>query len=130
MYNFNIIRPKFFHKQDALHSWLSEVHARSERNHLPPLKTLNSPSYASSSGYDGTAALKIRDSSDYLRMFNRFGCSSELIQYRGFELEDFTHLNWDKMKIARLDKSAKGEGFTERMKIYSSSTERIFGEFY
>lgn len=129
MYGFKIIRPKHFLKQEVLHSWLATAHARSDHQHLPPVRSIS----RASSGFDGGAAMKLNEDEQqqhYLKWFNRFGCKSDQIEYRGFELDDFTHNNWDEMKIADVEKSAQGAGFSERMKIYSSSAERIFNQFY
>lgn len=116
-------------KQESLLVWLAEAHALSDKKRVRPLSLVkNNSNMEMRSG--AAKAHKARDEHELLRMFQRFGCSPEQIKFRGFELEDFSHHDWDKMDVVRFDKSAKGGGFSDRMKVYSSSAERVVNEFY
>jgi len=127
LYGYKVIRPRFVMKQESLLAWLAEAHALSDKKRVRPLSLVKNDSNME---MRAAKADKVRDDADFLRMFQRFGCSPEQIAFRGFELEDFSHHNWDKMEIARFEKSPKGGGFSDRMKVYSSSAERVVNEFY
>lgn len=129
LYGYKVIRPRFVMKQESLLSWLAEAHALSDKKRVRPLSIVKDTSNLEMRS-GAAKAHKVRDEAELLRMFQRFGCSPEQIKFRGFELEDFSHHDWDRMEIARFDKSPKGGGFSDRMQVYSSSAERVVNEFY
>lgn len=131
LYGFKVIRPKYELKQDELLEWLAEANALSERSHTRPLSIVKN-NYSSNMEMRTAQAVapKVRDGAAYHAMFQRFGCNSKQIEYRGFECKDFSHKDFDNMELMSFGKKFKGEGFGERMKVYSKSAERIVAEFY
>lgn len=131
LYGFKIIRPKYFMKQDALLEWLAQAHAASDKIRARPLALVKSDFSTNMEMRSGAArAQKVRDASEFHSLFKRFGCSPEQINYRGFESVDFTHSDWSNMELMTFAKKQKGEGFGERMKVYSASADRVVTEFY
>lgn len=133
LYGFKIIRPQYSMKQEVLQVWLAEAHAMSDSSRKRPLsiiKNSSSVNPTSEMRSAGARAPKVRDATDFLSLFKRFGCSPEQINFRGFESVDFTHHDWDNMEVMNFGKKPKGGGFTDRMKVYSRSAERVVTEFY
>ncbi len=63
-------------------------------------------------------------------VLQRFGCSPEHIQYRLGCLNDFLHLEFDKMQIFNLTENEKGAGMGARTQVFSQKVDAIFEEFY
>lgn len=53
------------------------------------------------------------------RRLARFGCSSDQITTRGYELHDCAHLSWSEMEVYRLAAHANGEGMRKRTQVYA-----------
>lgn len=60
------------------------------------------------------------------KLIERYGCSPESIGRRGTELSDFTHTNWENMRIFK-DPQA---GLKERQAFYAEAADRVFKGFY
>jgi predicted naringenin-chalcone synthase len=63
-------------------------------------------------------------------LIQRYGCSPNHIGKRGSELIDFTHFDWDKMKIFNFNHSPQGKGMEDRMRFFDTAVDRIFEKFY
>lgn len=100
--DFQIIRPPFETSQEDTLNWLVEAHAQSEL-HDPNFKT----------------ALKEK--------LWHVGCKPDRIAKRGHILEDFLHLEWEKMKIYD---TPSGKDLSARMKIFQEHVDQIFEEYY
>lgn len=60
----------------------------------------------------------------------RFGCSTDRISTRGAYLDDFTHTDWDRMRIFRLNEFPSGGPCGERSRFYGEVCGRVFEAFY
>ncbi|NTV73348.1 MAG: naringenin-chalcone synthase [Holophaga sp.] len=60
----------------------------------------------------------------------RFGCSTDRISTRGAFLDDFTHTDWDRMRIFRLNEFPSGRPCGERSRFYGEVCGRVFEAFY
>lgn len=113
--NFKSVRPQFLIEQNNTISWLALAHARAE----------------SRKNFDGTQAKTKFDSSDLLaRLFKRYGCSSEQIAFRGTEICDFTHTDWEKMDLFHLTTGPNGPSMTQRSEKFSEIAGRIAAEVF
>lgn len=110
--DFRIQRPRFQTDHAASVRWLSSAHAKSET-------VLRGP------GFDGGAFLRSME-----RHVARFGCSPESLAARGHDLEDFLHLDWERMRLFNLDKEPRGAGMSARMEVFSEIADRALEEFY
>lgn len=64
------------------------------------------------------------------KFLGRFGCSPEKIARRGHMLEDFTHLDFARMRVFGVTKSPEGAGIGERNAFFHESARAMFQEFY
>jgi predicted naringenin-chalcone synthase len=60
----------------------------------------------------------------------RFGCSTDRIAFRNSALEDFTHTDWDRMRIFQLNKFPSGKPCGERSRFYREISGEAFETFY
>ena len=60
----------------------------------------------------------------------RYVCKPSRVASRYHALEDFTHTDWDRMKIFNLRKNPAGSGSQERMKFFSEVAWNTFRQFY
>lgn len=60
----------------------------------------------------------------------RFGCSTDRISTRGAFLDDFTHRDWDRMRIFQLNAFPSGKPCGERSRFYDEVCGRAFEAFY
>lgn len=111
--NVQVLRPQFETTQEDGFEWLAAAHAVAEK-----LKTTQS-------NFDAK-----RFSETIKKLIMRFGCGPTRIAKRGHALPDFSHQNWDEMKIFRLLESANGLGMQARMNFYSQVVDDVFSKFY
>jgi hypothetical protein len=78
--------------QGAILEWLAAAHARAEQT----LRGIQDPAEAEA------IARRLR------KLVLRFGCSTDRIHYRDAFLDDFTHTDWARMRIFRLDEHPAG----------------------
>jgi len=62
----------------------------------------------------------------------RYGCSADRVSERGYELPDFSHQNWEEMRVFRLDKNPAGLGAETRSHFYAerslSALQKLFAD--
>ncbi len=110
--NFRVVRPRFEKTQkDALH-WLAQAHAYAEKSAENP------------SGRSGMSVEMFE------KLIGRFGCSSEKIAFRGHELEDFCHTDWEKMKIFNLSEHPSGDSMEARQRCFDSLVRDKCNQLY
>lgn len=107
LFDFRTLLPRFQGSQDSVIEWLANAHLKSEERYpsgVPPHR------------------LK--------KQVLRMGASTRKIHTRYSVLEDFTHTNWDRMRIFNFTTSAAGERSAERSKLYSDAVREVFDRFY
>lgn len=112
MSGFKVVRPQFEKSQtDAIH-WLAKAHAQAEIAAGRP------------SGRDDlTPEL-------FEKLIARFGCSPDKIAFRGHELADFSHFDWEKMSIFNLGKNPAGADIEARQRMYDTLVREKCDELY
>jgi predicted naringenin-chalcone synthase len=115
--DFRALRPRHRSSQTETLQWLAAAHARAQRR----ASALQSPG--------AEEALLVET---MRRRLTRFGCSSEQIQTRGYEIDDCSHQRWSEMEVYRLDERATGEGTRVRTKVFgriaAEAVTRLFAE--
>lgn len=102
--DFQLIRPPFETTQEETLNWLVEAHVKAEGNEeFRPV---------------------IRE-----KMWH-VGCKPDRIAKRGHVLDDFLHLDWDRMKVYRLNESRSGMDLSLRAKIFAENVEKIFDQYF
>ena len=66
----------------------------------------------------------------YTRLVMRFGCSTDRISTRNAFLDDFTHLDWDRMRIFQVRQHPSGLGCGERSRFFGEISQRVFERYY
>lgn len=110
--DFHIVRPKYTADHQSSVKWLAAVHASSEAN-------------VRGEGFDEGAFRRSME-----RHITRFGCGPESLAFRGFELEDFLHQDWERMRIFNTAKHPHGAGMTERMEVFAEIADSKLEAFY
>ncbi|MFZ9521191.1 MAG: 3-oxoacyl-[acyl-carrier-protein] synthase III C-terminal domain-containing protein [Silvanigrellaceae bacterium] len=109
---FRVVRPRFEKSQEEAIRWLAEAHAHAER-------MAGNPS--------GRSDMSVEF---FEKLIGRFGCSPEKIAQRGHELDDFSHLDWDKMSVFNLNKSPGGQDMESRQRAYDKLVREKCEELY
>jgi predicted naringenin-chalcone synthase len=112
--DFKVVRPLFEGTQSHGVDWIAAIHAQAEKQVRKDEKNFEIDEFQ--------ALMK--------KMILRFGCGPERIRKRGYELEDFNHFEWDKMRVFRIDDAPHGLGMDERLKVFSEGSRRVFEELY
>ena len=110
--DFRILRPRYAADHAASVRWLSSAHAKSE-------SVLRGPEF------DAEAFRRSME-----RHITRFGCGPESLASRGHDLEDFLHLDWDRMRLFNLEADPRGAGMTARMEVFTEIADRALEVFY
>lgn len=110
--DFRIQRPRYQADHAASVRWLSSAHAKSEA-------VLRGP------GFDEAPFRRSME-----RHVSRFGCGPESLAARGHDLEDYTHLDWPRMRIFDLDRDPRGAGTSARMEVFGEIADRALEAFY
>lgn len=86
LHDFRSQPAKFHSGQEAILEWIAAAHAQAEI-------TLQKP-----------ATTEARDAiiRRFRKLVMRFGCSTDRISFRNSSLVDFTHTDWDRMRISPL----------------------------
>lgn len=66
----------------------------------------------------------------YRRRIARFACGPGKIDWRHHELEDFSHQDWERMRIFGPGVGPGGAGTELRMEVYGQAADRAFAELY
>lgn len=114
LHSFQSQRPDHHAGQGAILEWIAAAHARAET-------TLQNPATD-----EERAAIERK----YRKLVMRFGCSTDRIQSRNAFLDDFTHCDWDRMRIFRLGQFPSGAPCGERSRFYQEISHRVFERYY
>ncbi len=106
--DFKVLLPPFRGTQDQALAWLTEAH------HVAALEA------------DGAAP----DLSEIRATLDRYAAKSRDLAYRYSALEDFTHLDWDRMRIFHLRRRGGGAGMGERMRFFDEVVTDAFDRLY
>ncbi|MCM2278885.1 MAG: naringenin-chalcone synthase [Oligoflexia bacterium] len=97
------LTPRYLTPQEKTLEWLALAHHEAERK----------------AGHAGERA-------DFERLAHRFGCAPAAIAFRGHELEDFTHLDFARMRVFGASAPAQGAGASVRSELFGQSAARAF----
>lgn len=114
LHGFQSRRADHHAEQGAILEWLAAAHAQAEL-------TLQNPATEGE-----REALRNR----YRKLVLRFGCSTDRIATRNAFLDDFTHADWDRMRIFQLGRFPAGVPCGERNRFFQEINARVFEEFY
>ena len=109
--DFRPLSPRFRVSQGAALDWLAAAHERAESRNARE----NGP-------FDFGSRLRL--------LLRRFGCSPEKIGHRGSALEDFTHQDWEKMRLFSPQYSAAGAPLSERNRVFQEAAIEAFDQWY
>jgi predicted naringenin-chalcone synthase len=111
--NFRSISARFRQRQEEVLGWLVKAHAQSEAS----LK-------AAGEGDPSLTEEKIQE------RVARFCCGPESIGHRGSALSDYSHENWNQMKLFNFSRNPKGAGIGERNELFHEVVRQAFSELY
>jgi predicted naringenin-chalcone synthase len=114
LHDFQSQQPKYHSEQGAILEWIAAAHAQAEI-------TLQAPA---------TDEARETLSRKYRKLVMRFGCSTDRIGFRNSALEDFTHTDWDQMRIFQLNQYPSGRPCGERSRFYREISGLAFEQFY
>jgi predicted naringenin-chalcone synthase len=114
LHDFQIHRPRHQAEQGAILEWIAAAHARAEI-------TLRQPA---TDGEREDITRRLR------KLVMRFGCSTDRISSRGANLDDFTHTDWERMRVFQLDRFPAGKPCGERSRVYREVSGLAFERFY
>jgi predicted naringenin-chalcone synthase len=114
LHDFRSQPPKYHSDQGAILEWIAAAHAQSEITIQKPVAE------------EEREAITRR----LLKLVLRFGCSTDRIAFRNSALEDFTHTDWDRMRIFQLNEFPAGKPCGERSRFYSEISGAAFEQFY
>jgi predicted naringenin-chalcone synthase len=100
--------------QGAILEWIAAAHGQAEL-------TLQQPAT------DEAREAIIRR---FHKLVLRFGCSTDRIAFRNSALADFTHTDWDRMRIFQLNKFPSGKPCGERSLFFREISGSAFERFY
>lgn len=110
--DFVSIRPKYEKTQEATLDWLAKAHLQAEKT-------------------KGLAEQKQDEFYQQIKQkLDHVGCKPNAIGKRGHELNDYNHLNWDKMEIYSLLDFPSGKDATHRTKFYEETVDLLFEKLY
>lgn len=113
--NFRSRQPRHRATQLDTLEWLAQAHTRAEAVLVAKQgKSLDSLAFL-----------------DWMRRrLRRFGCSSEQITTRGYEIDDCSHVNWPDMEVYDLSKQPSGAGMRARSKVFGRVASSAFDELF
>lgn len=114
LHDFQSQEPSYHSDQGTILAWIATAHAQAEI-------TLQKPATE-----DAREAI-IRK---FRKLVMRFGCSTDRIRFRNSALEDFTHTDWDRMRIFQLNDFPSGKPCGERSRFYGEISGAAFEQFY
>lgn len=114
LHDFQSQQPRYHSDQGAILEWIAAAHAQAEI-------TLQKPAS------DEAREALIRK---YRKLVMRFGCSTDRISFRNSALEDFTHTDWDQMRIFPLNRYPSGRPCGDRSRFYREISGLAFDQFY
>jgi predicted naringenin-chalcone synthase len=112
--DFRSLSPAYRGDQQRAMEWLADAHARSELT--------------------ARADLPLAERQELARRARRrvlhFGSATERIRHRQSAVADFTHVEWEKMRVYPLHASAAGAGCGERGRLFSEVVDEAFLRLY
>jgi predicted naringenin-chalcone synthase len=114
LHDFQTQAPGHHAEQGAILEWIGAAHAQAEL-------TLQKPDT------EEEQEVIIRK---YRKLVLRFGCSTDRISHRNSALADFTHRDWDGMRIFKLKTHPSGLPCGERSRFYGEICGQAFDRFY
>ena len=114
LHGFERILPTHHLAQGDILDWLAAAHARAET-------TLQQPDTP-----EAREALVRK----YRKLVLRFGCSTDRIQGRYAFPDDFSHQDWDRMRIFPLEAHPSGRSCAERGRFFAETSAGLFRELY
>jgi len=114
LHDFQSQRPKHHAGQGSILEWIAAAHAQAEI-------TLRQPD---------TAEEREGITRKLHKLVLRFGCSTDRISTRNAALDDFTHTDWDRMRIFQLNRFPAGKPCGERSRFYGEVVGDAFDRFY
>ena len=112
LYNFNVQLPAHRGTHDYDIRWLATAHAKAEE--------------VITRGETQQADLMPRME----KLIRRFGCSPKHIGHRYSELDDFTHTDWQQMRIFNLEEAPAGKSIDTRNQFFAETVNRVVERFY
>ena len=114
LHSFQSQPPKHHSGQGAILEWIAAAHAQAEI-------TLQKPA---------TDEAREAITRKYRKLVMRFGCSTDRIRSRNSALDDFTHTDWDRMRIFQLNDYPSGKPCGERSRFFREVSGLAFDQFY
>ena len=114
LHDFQSQPPGFRLDQGAILEWLAAAHGEAEL-------TLQQPATA-----EARAAILRK----YRKLVLRFGCSTDRIAFRSSCLDDFSHTDWERMKLFPLHSHPSGRTCEARSRFFSEVCGAAFERFY
>ncbi len=114
LHDFQRQLPKHHSGQAAILEWIAAAHAQAEI-------TLQRPA---------TEAEREAIIRKNRKLVLRFGCSTDRISFRNSALADFTHTDWDRMRIFALNEFPAGKPCGERSRFFKEISNLAFDQFY
>lgn len=114
LHDFQSQSAKYHLNQSAILEWIAAAHAQAEI-------TLQKPNTD-----EGLEAITRK----FRKLVLRFGCSTDRIAFRNSSLSDFTHRDWDQMRIFQLNRLPSGRSCGERSQLYREISREAFERFY
>jgi predicted naringenin-chalcone synthase len=113
--NFRSMKARHRSSQSQTLEWLAQAHARAEGQ------------LAAQQGKPfehGTFLESMR------RRLTRFGCSSDQITTRGYEIDDCSHFNWPEMEVYGSDTQPSGAGMRTRTKVFARLADAALDKLF
>jgi predicted naringenin-chalcone synthase len=114
LHSFQSQPPKHHSGQGSILEWIAAAHAQAEI-------TLQKPA---------TDEAREAITRKYRKLVMRFGCSTDRIRSRNSALDDFTHTDWDRMRIFQLNDYPSGKPCGERSRFFREVSGLAFDQFY
>jgi predicted naringenin-chalcone synthase len=114
LHDFQTLPAKYHSDQGTILEWIAAAHAQAEI-------TLQQPA---------TEEAREAIIRKFRKLVLRFGCSTDRIAFRNSSLEDFTHTDWDRMRIFQLNQFPAGKPCGERSRFYHEISGEAFEQFY
>lgn len=110
--DFRILKPRHVGGHDEAVQWLASAHARAEAARV--------------GGEFDEGSFRTRME----RLVTRYGCNSESLSWRGFDMDDFVQSDWSEMRVFDVGRDPNGAGMSVRMEVYQEVAERALNAFY
>jgi len=114
LHDFQSQQAQYHADQSDILEWIAAAHAQAEI-------TLQQPA---------TEAEREAITRKYRKLVLRFGCSTDRIGSRNSALADFTHTDWERMRIFQLQKYPSGLPCGERSRFFREISGLAFERFY